>query len=431
MPKASAWIIAPTNDRSSGTSVRSASARIACTRPVPICISCRTRKNSCASGPVVRRATCARPASNARPDSTEIVSRSSASGSSRRTCCDRSYPTWYSQSEGATQPPKHPMSTSPKVTSGLKPSRGGTTSPSRKPTSAASALSPRMRSASQPVGLPARSRRRRMRRMRSSGVNLRPMAVNLAASGSSTRSVKGRSRSCSRMSRRGRLMASTAASDLATPLRGAPGVSRPVATMSSTNAAKNSSRPTRRSGLTSHLHLDDAGQPERADAEQDEGKDDQPDAERGAPHRGKVCRIRHGEVDEEEDGQRAEDPPRQPALGRQHPHLPAEPLTLAECLRDHEEQLREVAADVALDPDGHHHPGEVLARHPPADPLEGVLDGHPEPALDECAIELGGHGGLPLPHHRVDRLGQRVARLHAAGEHLDGVRQLGEEGALA
>ena len=104
MPKASAWIIAPTNDFSSGTSVRSPSARIACTRPVPICISCRTRKNSWASGPVVRRATCARPASNARPDSTEIVSRSSASGSSRRTCCDRSYATWYSHRLGATQP---------------------------------------------------------------------------------------------------------------------------------------------------------------------------------------------------------------------------------------------------------------------------------------------------------------------------------------
>ena len=70
--------------------------------------------------------------------------------------------------------------------------------------------------------------------------------------------------------RRGWLIASTAASDRATPLRGVPVLSTPVATMRSTNAAKNSSRPTRSSGLTSHLDLHDPGQPERADAEQDD-----------------------------------------------------------------------------------------------------------------------------------------------------------------
>jgi len=50
-------------------------------------------------------------------------------------------------------------------------------------------------------------------------------------------------------------------------------------------------------------------------------EDHHPDPERGAPHRRKVCRIRQGEVDEEENGQRAQDPPRQPALRRQHPDL--------------------------------------------------------------------------------------------------------------
>ena len=63
--------------------VRSASARSASARPEPICISRSTRENSSASGPSVLWATCCNAASKPRPDSTQMVSRSMASGSSR------------------------------------------------------------------------------------------------------------------------------------------------------------------------------------------------------------------------------------------------------------------------------------------------------------------------------------------------------------
>ena len=56
-------------------------------RPSPICISWSTRANSSASGPSVLRATWERAASKPRPASTEMVSRSSASGSALRSAC--------------------------------------------------------------------------------------------------------------------------------------------------------------------------------------------------------------------------------------------------------------------------------------------------------------------------------------------------------
>ncbi len=83
IPKASACTMELTNDRSSGRLDRSARERSASPRDEPICISRRTRENSSASGPSVLRATCCTAASKPRPDSTEMVSRSMASGSSR------------------------------------------------------------------------------------------------------------------------------------------------------------------------------------------------------------------------------------------------------------------------------------------------------------------------------------------------------------
>ncbi len=75
--------MAPTKVRTSATLVRSPSARSASARPCPICISRSTRESSSASGPSVLRATCWSAASKPRPDSTLMVSRSIASGSSR------------------------------------------------------------------------------------------------------------------------------------------------------------------------------------------------------------------------------------------------------------------------------------------------------------------------------------------------------------
>ena len=90
MPNESACTMALTKLRRSARLVRSASARSASERPWPICISCSTRENSSASGPSVLRATCWTAASKPRPDSTLMVSRSMASGSSLSSRLERS-----------------------------------------------------------------------------------------------------------------------------------------------------------------------------------------------------------------------------------------------------------------------------------------------------------------------------------------------------
>ena len=94
MPKASAWAIAPTKVRTSTTLVRSLMARSASPRPLPSCISCSIRLSSSESGPSVLRATCWIAASKPSPDSTQIVSRSIASGSSRCISSVRSCASW-------------------------------------------------------------------------------------------------------------------------------------------------------------------------------------------------------------------------------------------------------------------------------------------------------------------------------------------------
>src|SRR3954447_1119241 len=265
--------------------------------------------------------------------------------------------------EGATQPRKPPPSTQSTVTTGPKPSTGGSTSPTRTPTSPASALRPRTRSESQPVGLPARSSRRRILAIRSSGVKRRPIAVNHCVTGSTTRSPKGRSSSRSRRSRRGRWRASTAASERATPLLGALS-STPLAAIASTIARKIRPSPAASCAVTSHLDLDDPGQPERADGEQHHGHDEHDSAERAAPQGTHIRGVGEGEVGEEHDRQPAEDPAGEPPLRGENLDLPAEPLALAQRVGHRRQQLGEVPADVPLDADRHDHPGEVLAGEP-------------------------------------------------------------------
>jgi hypothetical protein len=86
-PNRSAWTIASTNARSSSTSVRSPTCRKASARETPSWISWSRRPISSASGPGTLRITCAIAASNPRPASTLIVSRSSVSESVRRMSC--------------------------------------------------------------------------------------------------------------------------------------------------------------------------------------------------------------------------------------------------------------------------------------------------------------------------------------------------------
>ena len=52
------------------------------------------------------------------------------------------------------------------------------------------------------------------------------------------------------------------------------------------------------------------------------------------------------------------------------------------------QHLREVATDLRVGPDGQNDPVEVLAVHPLCDRLEGLLQGQPQPALQESTIDL-------------------------------------------
>ena len=86
-PKVSAWRMASTNERTSGTFVRCSSARIASARLAPARTSPSIRANSSESAPgtaeIVRSSACSKP----RPASTLMVSRSRMSGSFMRRSC--------------------------------------------------------------------------------------------------------------------------------------------------------------------------------------------------------------------------------------------------------------------------------------------------------------------------------------------------------
>ena len=108
--------------------------------------------------------------------------------------------------------------------------------------------------------------------------------------------------------------------------------------------------------------------------------------------------------------------------------MAAQVLALTQGGRHGEQQLGQVAADLALDPDRHHDPPEVAALHPLGDALQGVLDGHAEPALDHDPPELAGDRLGALADDRVDGLREGEAGREAAGHQLQGVGQARPEG---
>ena len=74
-------------------------------------------------------------------------------------------------------------------------------------------------------------------------------------------------------------------------------------------------------------------------------------------------------------------------------HLAAQVLALAQGGGHVEQQLGQVAADLALDPDRHHDPLEVRLSIRVRDALERVFQGDTEPALDDDALELARRSG--------------------------------------
>src|SRR5919202_5106806 len=148
-------------------------------------------------------------------------------------------------------------------------------------------------------------------------------------------------------------MASTAASDRATPLRGTRAESTPVEAIARTIARKTRASPAASCRLTSHLDLDHSAQPERTHSQEEDGKHHHHDAEWRRPQGTQIRGVGEHEVQEEHDGQATQDPAREPAFGGEHLDLTTQALALAQSVRDRGEELGEVTADIALYAHGH------------------------------------------------------------------------------
>ncbi len=104
MPSWSAWMIARTNDESSGAATRCSIFFSASARPSPTRISPSMRANSLLSGPSMCSVIFVIEASKPSPASTETARRSSASGSAERMVSRRARPRDETMNSGATQP---------------------------------------------------------------------------------------------------------------------------------------------------------------------------------------------------------------------------------------------------------------------------------------------------------------------------------------
>ena len=140
-----------------------------------------------------------------------------------------------------------------------------------------------------------------------------------------------------------------------------------------------------------------------------------------------VRRVDRRHVRDDAGRHRQQDVGGEATLGGERFHLAPEVLALTQRPRHVQQQLRQVSADLALDPDGHHGPFEVLAVHATTDGLECVLDRDTEPRLDQCSPELSGQRLLALTDDGVQRLGQRETGLEAAGHELQAAGELAVE----
>ena len=109
----------------------------------------------------------------------------------------------------------------------------------------------------------------------------------------------------------------------------------------------------------------------------------------------------------------------------------AQALALRHRLGDRHQQLGEVAADLALDADGHDGPGEVGAVHALGDGVERLLERTAETGLGDDPAQLAAHRLGDLLRHGLDALHHRVAGPQRARQQLERVGQLRLELLLA
>ena len=144
---------------------------------------------------------------------------------------------------------------------------------------------------------------------------------------------------------------------------------------------------------------------------------------RGVEELAGVVAVHHEHDEPETDGQGDEDVGAHPTLGGERGHVAAETLALDHGLGHGEQQLGEVAADLALDADGHDGPGEVRAGHALGDAVERLLERTAEAGLGDDPAQLEAHRLGDLLGDRLHALHERVAGPQRAGEQREGVGQ--------
>jgi hypothetical protein len=91
---------------------------------------------------------------------------------------------------------------------------------------------------------------------------------------------------------------------------------------------------------------------------------------------------------------------------------------------DRVEDLREVAATLALDQHGDDEVAEVAHRHTHGEVRHGLVERHAVVDLFERGAELGTQRRLDFLADHAERPGERVASTQRAADHVDGVWQL-------
>src|SRR2546423_2973144 len=376
IPSWSAWMIARVKLETSGVSTRSAILFSASWRPSPIRISPSARLNSSVSAPSMCSASFEIAPSKPRPASTLTASRSSASGSSLRTCSRRARAFAERTKSGMTKPTNAPPSVSRKPIA--TPEGRPISAPKTSPAIASAPLAARKACTVTRSVIPAASSFTRTDSTVVFGFSLRTKPASDSAAGLRTRSLNcGR---CTVATRRKRPYVAARWSESARWR------DENVAYSATKKAAPASSANPRKRSIRLPLEGDDSLEEERADQHHHEREDDQLVARGAVVERAHVVRVDDGQDPRHEERQAAEDVGRHAAHRRQRADLAGELLPVPDGLGDHVEQPCEAASDLALD--GHRGDDELEVVR--ADAL-----GHLVERLVHRAAEAGVGGDPP------------------------------------
>ncbi len=152
--------------------------------------------------------------------------------------------------------------------------------------------------------------------------------------------------------------------------------------------------------------------------------DDRRDAERVVEERLHVVGRDEKQEDARDRRQEAEDDAAEAAFGGQRADLGPDALTLLHGVGDRVEQRGQVSTDLALDPDRHDGPRQVVAAHAHGGVIERVLGRPAQTNLGEHALQLASHRWADLLGDCFEALHEREPGPQRAREERERVGQL-------